>query len=40
MHTDIDSQRRRFLTASTTVVGTAAIAAATWPFIATWQAIF
>ena len=37
MHTDIDSQRRRFLTASTTAVGTAAIAAATWPFVATWQ---
>lgn len=37
MHTDIDSQRRRFLSASTAVVGTAAVAASAWPFITSWQ---
>jgi ubiquinol-cytochrome c reductase iron-sulfur subunit len=37
MNTDIDAQRRRFLTASTAVVGAAGVAAAAWPFIAAWQ---
>jgi ubiquinol-cytochrome c reductase iron-sulfur subunit len=35
MSTLIDS-RRRFLTVSTTVVGSAGVAAAGWPFIASW----
>jgi len=37
MTSDIDQQRRRFLTASTAVVGAAGLAAAAWPFIASWQ---
>jgi len=37
MNDDIDSQRRRFLTASTAVVGAAGVTATAWPFIASWQ---
>lgn len=37
MTSDMDQQRRRFLTASTVVVGAAGVAAAAWPFIASWQ---
>lgn len=37
MHADIDPQRRRFLTASMAVAGATGAAAATWPFIASWQ---
>jgi ubiquinol-cytochrome c reductase iron-sulfur subunit len=37
MGTDTDLQRRRFLTESTAVIGTAGIAAACWPFIVSWQ---
>jgi ubiquinol-cytochrome c reductase iron-sulfur subunit len=37
MTSDIDLQRRRFLTASTAVVGAAGMAAAALPFIASWQ---
>lgn len=33
----VDARRRRFLTASTTVVGAAGVAAAAWPFIASWR---
>jgi ubiquinol-cytochrome c reductase iron-sulfur subunit len=32
-----DLRRRRFLTMSTAVVGAAGAAAATWPFLASWQ---
>ncbi|NIL99834.1 MAG: ubiquinol-cytochrome c reductase iron-sulfur subunit [Gammaproteobacteria bacterium] len=32
-----DAMRRRFLTASTAVVGATGVAAAGWPFIASWQ---
>jgi len=32
-----DPRRRRFLTMSTAVVGAAGAAAATWPFLASWQ---
>lgn len=32
-----DKSRRRFLTATTAVVGAAGAAAAAWPFIASWQ---
>ena len=34
---DIDRRRRRFLTASTAVVGATGVAASAWPFIASWQ---
>ena len=37
MTSDIDLQRRRFLTASTAVVGAAGMAAAAVPFLASWQ---
>jgi ubiquinol-cytochrome c reductase iron-sulfur subunit len=37
MSTDVDSQRRRFLTASTAVVGAAGAAAVGWPYIVSWQ---
>jgi ubiquinol-cytochrome c reductase iron-sulfur subunit len=37
MTSDIDRQRRRFLTISTAVVGAAGMTAAAWPFIASWQ---
>ena len=32
-----DEKRRRFLTASTALVGATGVAAAAWPFIASWQ---
>ena len=35
--TRADLRRRRFLTMSTAVVGAAGAAAATWPFVASWQ---
>ena len=37
MTADIDLQRRRFLTATTAVVGAAGMGAAALPFIASWQ---
>lgn len=37
MSTIINARRRRFLTASTAVVGAAGVAAAAWPFIASWR---
>jgi ubiquinol-cytochrome c reductase iron-sulfur subunit len=33
---DIDERRRRFLTAATAIVGATGVAAAAWPFIASW----
>ena len=37
MSTDVDAGRRRFLTASVTVVGGAAVAGTAVPFVAAWQ---
>ncbi len=37
MSTVIDLRRRRFLTASTAVVGATGMAVAAWPFIASWR---
>lgn len=34
---DLDATRRRFLSASTAVVGAAGVAVAGWPFIASWR---
>jgi ubiquinol-cytochrome c reductase iron-sulfur subunit len=37
MSTVPDLRRRHFLTTSTAIVGAAGVAAATWPFIVSWQ---
>jgi len=37
MSTVVNERRRRFLTASTTVVGTTGLAVTAWPFIASWR---